>query len=257
MNQDLTVPFQKSRFYWAEFILLLSFSLSAAAWAGPPFQTDDPEPVEYQHWEIFFAASYARTPDDGAGTVPQFDINYGFAPEAHVNLVCPFAFNSPDLGGQSYGYGDTELGVKYRFLKEAKDFPQAAIYPRVIFPTGDPSKGLGSGQAQFLLPLWLQKSWGPWTSFGGGGYWVNPGAGNKDWIFLGWEIQTDLSSLLTLGCEGVYHSASQLRDTDHLGFNGGGILNLDSINHLMLSLGKDLFLGNTQLTGYVAYQLTF
>ena len=77
---------------------LLSFSLSAAAWAGPPFQTDDPEPVEYGHWEIFFAAAYIRVPGIGFGTGPQFDINYGFVPEAHVNLVCPFAFNSPDLG---------------------------------------------------------------------------------------------------------------------------------------------------------------
>ena len=23
------------------------------AWAGPPFVTDDPEPVEYRHWEIY------------------------------------------------------------------------------------------------------------------------------------------------------------------------------------------------------------
>jgi len=248
---------QRGGFYGAGFLLLLGFIQTAPAWAGPPFQTDDPEPVEYQHWEIFFAASYARVPGGADGTGPQFDINYGFAPEVHVNLVCPFAFNSPDTGTQSYGYGDTELGVKLRFLKETADFPQAAIYPRVIFPTGDSSKGLGSGQPQFLFPLWLQKSWGAWTSFGGGGYWVNPGSGNRDWIFLGWEIQRDLSSLLTLGLEGVYHSASQLDDTDHLGFNGGGILNLDPVNHLMLSLGKDLFLGNSQLTGYAAYQVTF
>lgn len=25
---------------------------AASAFAGPPFRTDDPEPVDYQHWEI-------------------------------------------------------------------------------------------------------------------------------------------------------------------------------------------------------------
>ncbi|MGO9415216.1 MAG: hypothetical protein ACLP51_08770, partial [Syntrophobacteraceae bacterium] len=27
-----------------------------AALAGPPFLTDDPEPVEYKHWEIYLAS---------------------------------------------------------------------------------------------------------------------------------------------------------------------------------------------------------
>ena len=32
---------------------LFSFLLGQiVAWAGPPFVTDDPEPVEYRHWEF-------------------------------------------------------------------------------------------------------------------------------------------------------------------------------------------------------------
>jgi len=26
--------------------------------AGPPFQTDDPEPVEYRHWEVYLATQW-------------------------------------------------------------------------------------------------------------------------------------------------------------------------------------------------------
>ena len=29
----------------------LNLLVAARLWAGPPFLTDDPEPVDYQHWE--------------------------------------------------------------------------------------------------------------------------------------------------------------------------------------------------------------
>ena len=49
------------------------------------------------------------------------------------------------------------------------------------------------------MPLWLQKSVGPWTSYGGGGYWFNPGAGNRSYAYVGWQMQRHLSELATLG----------------------------------------------------------
>jgi hypothetical protein len=42
--------------------LLLAF-LSPVALAGPPFVTDDPEPVEYQHWEVYIAPIYSHGKD--------------------------------------------------------------------------------------------------------------------------------------------------------------------------------------------------
>jgi hypothetical protein len=43
--------------------------------------------------------------------------------------------------------------------------------------------------AQYFLPVWLQKDFGKWTTYGGGGYWINPGAGNKNWWFSGILLQ--------------------------------------------------------------------
>lgn len=34
--------------------------LMRRAWAGPPFFTDDPEPVEYMHWEVYLAELQRR-----------------------------------------------------------------------------------------------------------------------------------------------------------------------------------------------------
>ena len=34
--------------------LFLLFMLAATnLWAGPPFQTDDPEPIEFRHYEVY------------------------------------------------------------------------------------------------------------------------------------------------------------------------------------------------------------
>ncbi|MGB8266384.1 MAG: hypothetical protein WCE44_08695 [Candidatus Velthaea sp.] len=53
--------------------------------------------------------------------------------------------------------------------------PAAAIafYPNVEIPTE------AAGHAAVFLPIWLQKSSGPWTAFGGGGLFLNPGPGNR------------------------------------------------------------------------------
>ena len=61
-----------------------------------------------------------------------------------------------------------------------------------------------------ILPLWLQKSWGPWTTYGGGGFGFNTARGGRNWAFLGWQAQyrevqahgsfpdVDMDALLTL-----------------------------------------------------------
>jgi hypothetical protein len=91
-------------------------------------------------------------------------------------------------GGSQFGYGDTELGGKHRFVRETVRLPQMAVYPSVDLPTGDAARGLGAGHAQVFLPLWLQKSLGPWT-IDGGSYWFNPGSGNRNWWSAGWLVQ--------------------------------------------------------------------
>jgi len=74
-------------------------------------------------------------------------------------------------------------------------------FPFLEIPTGDESRGLGNGDAQVFLPLWLQKAWGPWQTYGGGGYWFNPGEGHQNFYFLGWQLQREMNKYLTIGAE--------------------------------------------------------
>ena len=227
-----------------------------SAWAGPPFITDDPEPVEYRHGEFYIASQYADNKDGKEATLPHFEFNYGAMPDMQLHLLAPFAYVKPDGGPAMYGLGDTEAGLKYRFIRETETLPQAGIFPIVHIPTGDSERGLGSGHTQFFLPLWVQKSWGPWTTYGGGGYWTNPGDGNKNFWQLGWLGQRDITEALTLGAEIFYFGKDTDDGRDRTGYSIGGIINLSEAHHILFSLGSDIA-GDNRFAAYLGYQWTF
>jgi hypothetical protein len=235
--------------------MLAACAYQGLAWAGPPFVTDDPEPVELHHWEVYVASTEVETASDRSGTAPHIEVNNGIAPDLQAHVIMPYAFDRSPGGPLHRGYGDTELGLKYRFVQEGPSRPMAGTFPLVEVPTGDANRGLGSGHTQWFLPIWLQKSWGPWTTYGGGGYWINPGAGNRNWTFLGWEVQKDLSERVTLGGEVFRTTPSEVGGRTEVSFNLGGYYNFDDEHHLMASAGR----GNedTGFMGYVAFQWTF
>jgi Putative MetA-pathway of phenol degradation len=235
---------------------IICILLPAVALAGPPFRTDDPEPVEYKHWEVYVASQGSLDRDVTSLTAPHIEINYGILPEVQIHLIAPFEWVKPEGEPSHYGYGDTELGAKFRFTQETDLCPQVGIFPILILPTGDQDKGLGGGETQAFLPLWLQKIWGPWKTYGGGGYWLNPGEGNKNYWFFGWEVQRDLSQNLTLGVEIFHQTRSEEVSESSTGFNVGGIINFNDLHHLLFSAGRN-FSGPNDASFYIAYQLTF
>jgi len=97
--------------------------------AGPPFVTDDPEPVEYRHWEFYVASIYAKDKDGQSGTAPHLEVNYGVWPDVQLHMIAPFAYAKPNDGSTQYGFGDLELGVKYRFIQETDTTPWLLVLP--------------------------------------------------------------------------------------------------------------------------------
>ncbi len=214
--------------------LLVIFAGLTRAFAGPPFFTDDPETVDYQHWEFYTATQYENDKGGPFGTAPHFEANYGVVPNVQLHLLVPDAYARPRGGPTLLGPGDVELGVKYRFLQESDYVPMAGIFPLMEVPTASKARGLGTGQAQSFLPLWLQKSNGPWTTYGGGGYWINPGAGNRNYWYLGWLLQRDITKWLTLGAE-IFHNTPAAAGAPHeIGDNrGAGELHRHAPLHLL------------------------
>ena len=111
------------------------------------------------------------------GVGPAWEFNYGVVPNGQVHIIAPLTFDSPAGGRSQFGYGDTELGFKYRFIDEDKNGarPMIGVYPLIELPTGNESLGLGAGYTRAYFPIWIQKSFGDWTTYGGGGYWINHG----------------------------------------------------------------------------------
>ena len=225
------------------------------AWAGPPFATDDPVPVDYQHWEVYFASHYDHAAAGATGTLPEIEINYGALPDLQLHVIAPYAFDAPAAGPREFGYGDTELGAKYRFIAEDGGRPQVAVFPLVELPTGDTARGLGSGHTQIFLPVWLQKSVGAWTTYGGGGYWINPGAGNRNWWFVGWLVQRQVSQHLAVAAEAFHETAQTEGGASATKLNAGIICDLSDTLHLLASAGPTLQ-GRSGYQAYFALQLT-
>ena len=74
---------------------LAAVFLPVSATAGPPFRTDDPEPVDYKHWEFYSFSTGTRISGDTSGILPGFEFNYGLIPNGQLHIVAVTAFDRP------------------------------------------------------------------------------------------------------------------------------------------------------------------
>ena len=229
--------------------------MGAPLWAGPPFRTDDPQPVDLGHLELYLFSTGERRSDGGAGLGPALEVNGGLLPDVQLHLGVSRAYDRPRGAATHGGLGDTEVGIKYRVFHETDTRPQVGFFPMVVLPTGKAQAGLGSGHTQVTLPVWVQKSWGPWTTYGGYGWWRSPGDGNRNWSYAGWLAQRDFGEKLTLGLEAFRHTAATPGGVASTGFNAGGQVNLSERHHLLFSGGRQVT-GEKRNLFYVGYQLT-
>jgi len=209
---------------------------SPVALGGPPFVTDDPVPTAYRTWEIYSGLQYENEMD-GATLIgaPFLALNYGALPNVQVSL------------STALGNGGTQFGIKTRFVQEAKGWPQIAFYPSVALPTN------AGEHAVPFLPLWAQESWGPWTVFGGGGVFVNRGAGQRDDTLAGIAIERDVSHTVSVGGELYHQSAATIGGTDTTALNLGAIAQLGEHHAVLFSAGRGLH-GEDAFSAYASYE---
>jgi hypothetical protein len=235
---------------WA--LVVLALALPTAALAGPPFLTDDPEPTDTGHWEIYAPLAEAE------GRHGQFDgalgaeINYGAAHDVQVTLGLPAAF-AHGGGGWHWGRGDVEASVKYRFFHDESAALSIAAFPGVTLPTA--AKGFGADHVTALLPIWAQKDLGEWSVFGGGGYAINPGAGNRDYWTGGVAVSRAFGERLLLGIE-VDRDGSDAADSGAATSVGvGAILTLRGALRVLASAGPTFVHGQRAFHAFAALGL--
>lgn len=233
---------------------LAGLLLASPVWAGPPFDTDDPEPTELHHWEIYNFVAGDRTEGIASGQAG-VDLNYGGLPDVQLTATLPLDFESG--AGTRISRGDVELAVKYRFLHREKQGFSVAIFPRMFLPTA--GRGFGTGRVQALLPIWAQKDAGPWSVFGGGGYTINPGAGNRDFWTAGLAVTRSVSHRLSLGAEVNRQGADTVGTGGTTSLGVGGILSLKRPFSLLASAGPEWEDGRRSagVHAYLALGLSF
>lgn len=241
------------RFFSRAFLRCIVLLLPTALIAGPPFLTDDPEPVPWHHYEAYLFGTMDRGDGTTSGFFPAFEFNIGAAPNLQLHAIVPAAYATP---GPEYGIGDIELGAKYRFLGENHIRPQIGVFPMLEVPSGDSRRGLGNGQVWARLPVWIQKSYGPWTTYGGVGYQVNQAPGMRDSLFAGWLVQRQIMKKLTLGSE-LYHQEAQSIGARQTTFaDAGGYFNFRENLSLLFMLGHTVS-GERHTTGYLGLYYTW
>ena len=184
-------------------------------WAqGPPYQTDDPVPVDLHHYEFYIFGGVDGTPAEIDSTGPAFEFNWGAIPRVQLHAILPWGVVAPSnnpvylpggTGSSAFGLTDMELGVKIAIIKQTKNFPQIGTFTMFEMPTGSYTKGLGVGKVWYKLPVWMEKDWKLWTVCGGGGYQVVPQTGYRDFPYTGWLLKRTLSERLELGAEVFAH----------------------------------------------------
>jgi len=179
----------------------MGLAAPAAAWAGPPYLTDDPEPTDPGHWEIYDYVLGLQSPD-GLDGEAGFDINYGAAKDLQLTAVLPLGYSARNYSLQGFdaGVGTIELAAKVKFLHQSEGswLPDVSFFPRVFVPT---TPRFGPGQMNLWLPFWAEKDFGPWSVFGGGGYQINPPPDGRNFWQWGMAVSHSLGERASLGAE--------------------------------------------------------
>ena len=252
--------------------LILSLILAASRlWgqAGPPFQTDDPTPVDYRHYEFYIFGSAGGTPVEMDSTGPAFEFNWGAVPRIQLHAILPFGSINPSnnpiylpaaTGPSAFGLIDTELGVKFGFIKQTTHRPQIGTFTMLELPTGSYSKGLGVGRVWYKLPLWVEKEFGPWSLVGGGGYTVVHQTQYNTFPYGGFLVKRELGERLEMSAEVFSHGAEGIATPQTQAstlIDAGGYYHFKTPGLQLLFAYGHSIAGQTETYGYLGLYKTW
>jgi hypothetical protein len=218
-------------------LLAVAITVLGTAWAGPPYVTDDPEPTDPRHYEIYLFTQGTNL-RGGTGTQTGMDFNYGGMDDLQLTAVVPVAYVSPAMGSNAAGLGNVELAAKYRFLRQSDVGWDVAAFPGVFLPSS--SAQVGERHASVVLPIWLEKDWDDWSTFGGGGCTIDRGGDSRDFCLVGWALVRQILPDLQIGAE-IVHQTPDVRGGRQMTGVGAGLrYDINDTYHLLAYAGPGL-----------------
>lgn len=233
--------------------LTAALILAPRAMAGPPYLSDDPIPTDYQHFEIYALAAGEHTQDGDTG-VAGIDFNYGATPDLQLTAVFPVEYQRPHGGSLSSGVGNIELAGKFRILHQEDYGWDVAVFPRVFLPSA--SDNFGAQHASLLIPIWVGREMGAWSTFGGGGCELNQSGDDQNFCLIGWALTRSVSQRLRIGGE-VFHQTADTRGGEASTSLGvGATYDLSPNHHILGYLNRDVS-GPERIAWYTSLLFTF
>ena len=237
-------------------VCAVALTLARPALAGPPYVSDDPEPTDYGHFEVYAYTDGTLVRDSMSGEAG-VDFNYGAAPDLQLTMTLPYGFDRQSGARTDYALSNVQLAAKYRFLHQDQIGVDVSFFPRVFLPSG--SHTVGDNRASFLLPLWLEKDWeSGWTVFGGGGC-VITDRGSRDFCLTGGVVTYQLRPDLRVGPEIAYQSGDRQGTPASTSIGMGAVYDINDTYHLLAYMNRGV--RNTdatdQLSWYTAVLFTF
>ena len=138
-------------------VLFYALGFATPVLAQLPFYTDDPAVTDSGklHFEFFneYDILQLQYPNVRQNTA-NYKLNYGLPHNLELDIDVPYLaiFRAAALPDASGG-GDTNLGIKWEFHKQAANsyLPAFGASLYIEFPTGDSSRQLGSGLTDYWL----------------------------------------------------------------------------------------------------------
>jgi len=159
-----------------ELFIGLSFLWAGPLYAAHPFITDDSGTQGAGNWQLELLGERdrnARTADPGGGAVYQARkvsvldpvLTYGVLDTLDIafglNRLSQRTTENGVVTDDANGTGDSSLELKWRFY-EANGF-SLALKPGLVLPTGDETRGLGTGKLSWGVDFIVTQEAKPWT----------------------------------------------------------------------------------------------
>jgi hypothetical protein len=148
-------------------LIAMTLAMPQKSLAQQPFFTDDanttgPRKFHFEFTNQFDILQRSSFPNLRQNT-SSFTLNYGLLERVELGLNIPVIaiFNDPsNRPRNAFGFGDTNISVKYNFHKEQQDsgIPALTITFNLELPTGDKDRQLGSALLDYSFNGVLQKT---------------------------------------------------------------------------------------------------
>jgi len=148
-------------------LAVLLWIVPSIARAQQPFVTDDADVTPKGKLHFEFSNQYDLLQRSSFPALRQnaaeFEFDYGLFENVEIGIAAPIItiFNARGTNPHTVtGIGDTNLSLKYNFLREREGsrWPALTVSVGVEVPTGDADRQLGSGLADVALNGIMQKS---------------------------------------------------------------------------------------------------